>query len=406
MIPLHSILALSTDMLSKLLLAGIALILLLAFFAGYAQGFRKVGWKGLMCLTAFGLFLFGDMLFRKNRWVLSFVKSTEYTPDRVLGTAFVFAIAAIALCLILYGVCTAVLRPRFKWVTSNRIYYDAYGNEYEDDTGEVQNEIERRKVLKNGGTPTLYGRFFGGLICTLNTFAILLFIVGVATLVITQTSVAQNATVSALLDHKILSKVVVYIERYIMDYVIICVIALLAIKGYEKGLTASLFKLVSALSSVIITVVSCYLPFSPYINKIGFLQPVIAKLMAIVAKVPFLGGIRVVQQLGAGIMLSAALFVILFIVFKILKALLKSFAKSVRKGKISRTVDGILATVLYFVVGVVVCLAIGMALYVINYFRWFNFDFLQEGSMMKGIYDICGRLFVPVWTKIRPFLVA
>lgn len=405
MIPLHSMLAISADMTAKLLLAGFAVILLIAFFVGYAQGFRRVGWKGVMCLGAFGLFWLVDMLAKKYAFVLPFVKETAYTPSTTVITTIAISAVAIAVGLLVYGVCTKFLRPQYKWVIHNRVYY-VNGLEVEDDSGEVRGELEKRKVLINAGEPSLAGRFLGGFLSAVNILAVLLIFAIALIFTVEYTSLAQDATISALAKQPILAKIVDVIKKYALDYVFICIITMVACNGYDKGFVSSFLALFSTVGGVAVLGLSVYLPFSSHANKMGFLLPLVEKIKGLVGKIPYVGAFETVQKLCASIALCILFLIVFFLAFKLLKFLLNRLEGTIKANDTLKIVDGILSTVTYLIVGIALCFLFGCSLYACDYFKWLEVDFLQDGTLGHGLYEICGKVFVSVWTKIRPFLVA
>ena len=163
MFSLHSIMA--SDLASKLpTIIGIAAgaLLVVAFIVGFAKGFRKVGWDGLIWATAAGLFTYVGLLIEPTGG-----------PARKFGIILAFAVGYIVAALIVYGLLAHFLRPRMRWVkdnvngdTSLAEYGLEFEPEYLDYDGEDDPRPYGKRLHKTGYNPPKFmGRLLGGVSC-------------------------------------------------------------------------------------------------------------------------------------------------------------------------------------------------------------------------------------------------
>jgi hypothetical protein len=239
-------------------------------------------------------------------------------------------------------------------------------------------------IHKTGcGKPSIIGRILGALTCGLNVAMILWAIACVALLAVDATSL-KDMGFAVLLEGDKAQKLLESAKLYAMDMLSLGVILAIAKKGYENGLLGSIRSFLVAIGGVVVIGVCFYLPSSPYatvneglfhfLNKLvyrctemfagfgGKFSPILARIFA--------GG---VMALFGGVLLM------------LFNLLLAKCCNLVDAAGPTRLIDRCLATVLYLMIGAVVCVVIWAALSALNYFGVFNIsEVLADASSLSS----------------------
>ena len=405
MIPVYSLLAINIEQVEKAVLVVCAAILLVAFFVGFKRGFRLVGWKGILCLTAIELFVLLDGVLKEKGLIFKGAEQLGISGEAV--TSLIVAGVAILVLMSVYALCWVSFRPKYKWVTKNPIYNENEF-EYEDDAAEYETgEKQRRIVWKNAGTPTIYGRYIGALVCMLNIFSIILFVLCLAFIILGNTSLAQNEIVFAFLNQGFISKLYDYAFANGIDYIFICILVWISYKGYEKGLLASLFTFLSYLGTVLVAVIAFYVPFMPGIRENALLAGIFGMIDGLIGKLPVIGemlaGNAELLQTISNVFVGVILFAVLYLVMSFVKNLIKTSGKAVRKSPSMRRVDGVLATLVYFILGVLICIAVWCVLcaglQMLGDKGFIDLSFMENAKFVNAFYDLAEKLIAPILKK-------
>ena len=374
MIPLNCILS-TMDLVYKLpQIAAIicALILLAAFFIGFAKGVKRVGWEWMTCLAGFVGFAALDGYLRANSKALKlpmFGKMSAAT-----ATTFVLAFAFLALVLILYGVCSALFRPREVWVRKDRFLFRR------DQKAGRGNGNPKRLVYRNYAPPKFFGRLLGGVVCMVNTGVIVALVLSIFLLFIYGTAIV-NLNLGGVLKVQISQIVLKYAMRYALDFITLCIPFFLACYGYKRGFVSSLRTIVFNAGSILIIVAAFWLPFSPLVGKsnLNFLGKLIDRCAAILGGVP--------EQFRPFVAkLIAGVFLLLFftVIFLFVNHILVKYEKSLEKASFMKGVDSVVSCVLYFLIGVALCVLLWAGLYALDVCKIFKIsEVLGEDAVLS-----------------------
>ena len=388
MFSLHSIMA--SDLASKLpTIIGIAAgaLLVVAFIVGFAKGFRKVGWDGLIWATAAGLFTYVGLLIEPTGG-----------PARKFGTILAFAVGYIVAALIVYGLLAHFLRPRMRWVkdnvngdTSLAEYGLEFEPEYLDYDGEDDPRPYGKRLHKTGYNPPKFmGRLLGGVSCVATVGMILWAIASIFLLCINTTSLS-NMVIGTVLQNEVVAKLLDFAQKVLLDWLAIGLIFIVAKKGFKKGLLNSLREIIVSLGSVALVGLCFYLPFSPYATQetglFYFLHNFSDRCANAVSSLPLANILGKVLagaclSIGAGILMA------------LLNLLLKKCCKMVSASAPTRMVDQILSCVLYMAIGVVICIGIWFVLALLENFGLFNISEVlgEEAILSKGFFSLAKGL--------------
>ncbi len=394
----HSLLAMNMDMMAKAVLLVLAVVLLLAFFVGFKKGVKQVGWKGLACFASFELYYLLNKVLKESGFADKLPKN-EYLDGGALFTVLLAVVCAL-LALVLYGTCSKLFRPSYRWVTKKRLDLKSlFLNDFEKRDENYDREgVQRQLVWRNAGFPNFFGRMLGAFICMINVAAMLLFLLAVAMLVINNSPLQDNGIIVELLKDKKLTFLHTYATSVGLDYVFICILINIACIGYKKGLFASILTFFTSLGGLASLVLGFYLPYSK-LGQAGGLKTAIDainKMLMGISAVSSMGEkvapiVYAVSQTIVGCILCIIFVVILFF----LKELLKSLVRGISRSNSARTIDGMIAALLYFLIGVIICVVVCIVLRLLVHFGVIDFT-LPESGFAKHLYELGEKLIKPL----------
>ena len=365
-----------------------AAVIVFALIIGFVKGIRRVSWSGVVWLVAGAAFFL-------------------LTKDDPKATPATFVIAAICIIvtLILYGVCSLYFRPHEKWVKreGDRFRTDEYGifydEEYEDYDDYEQYETRKMLIMKGMGTPSIFGRIFGGLVCALNAAMTMFAVLGTAFLLLSTVESLKQGALSALFENIYVTKIGGYVSAYAMDMLAIGIIVYVACIGYEKGLIESFRAVFVKLGAVVAVVASFYLPFSPYADN-GGLSTFVGKFISATQQIGLSG--KVAEIAGKILMGMLACAVALAIV-KLIDIALKKLAEAIQDVSFLSILDGSVSCLIYLVIGVAVCIAVWAVFFTLGYYGIFDplELFTADSLFSNGIYDLVEKYLAPILAKIK-----
>ena len=406
-----------------LALCGVALVI--SFIVGYKKGAKKVSWAGLVWLiTALVFFLLQGLLGGAFKSAMeaslsnmaagfglegdALVKLTDGVTTFI--PAFILALACIILVMVLYGIFSVKFRPKIKMIPKNADVYvmDEDGVEYDEDWVDYDDyesyTTKKMPMRINCETPGFGTKLIGGFICLINTLTVIATVLAIGLFFLNATSLKDGA-LSFLFTFDIGGVVIVpvlvsFASRYALDFFLIGILIAFACKGRRSGFTES-FRGLMKFVGLVLTCLCFYFPFSAAANEGGnvLLYGLTSRCVNAMTKI-FNGGwiAPIIGKILAGLLLA----VFTVAVFVFMNWVLKKLADWTENHAFTRTVDGIMAFVLYLVIGVVVCFLVWAVWYLLARYGIFNVNelFTEETTLSNGIYNLCGGIIEPLLIKI------
>lgn len=392
-----------------------AIVLLIAFCVGFKKGARRVSWGGFVWLFAVGLFLIlNKIVFKENNPLVStFSKigntlgktSEQATQIATFFGAFVLALASCVIALVLYGVCTLLFRPSIKRIKKNADIYtiDEEGIEYDEEYYDYDDyeEYESRTTIrrKGYGTPSIISRILGGGICAVNAAMVLAVIVFVALFAVDATSLKETA-LGVIYKEKMVVKLVDIAGTYALDVAFIGIIIGYACKGQSRGFMDTLRMVISSFGGLVCTVFAFYVPFSA-MGESGFLGEYVSRCIGAANSV-FGESIPQIAPIIGRVAAGLILCIFFAIMLKIVDTLLKKIASYIYANGVMRAVDGAIACVIYFVVGIIIVVLIWAVWFVLSYYGIFRAEalFSAKSSLSSGMFATLDAVLSPILQKI------
>ena len=408
MIPLHSILAIKDvlqSVIQKLpIIAAIACaaVLAIAFIIGFVKGFRRISW-GCMAWLGSGLaFIVADKFLRSRNPLLSISAVAALDEEmQSFVSSFSIALGCTIVGLLFYGVLSLIFKNR-RIRKRNPETCEYSGYEYEDDYDDYDDyDAPNRLVDARMKKPNIVGRVAGGMICMLNTATILAVIAAFGLLFISATSLV-NGRLGRLFDIQLVAKFRDYASLYALDFVTIGIIIIVSCKGYKNGLIGSIRSLVVMFGVLIAAVISFWLPFSSFVNneKIYFLKLLIDRCSDLLVRIS--PKIERIAGIGGKLLAGVCIFAVAALALWLFNFLLAKFCYSIRGSAPARIIDGVLACVLYFIIGVFIVVAMWTVLYVMDYCGIFKTTeiFNENAALAKGMFRFVEIYLKPLFNKL------
>ncbi|MBQ9728097.1 MAG: hypothetical protein IJV85_00710 [Clostridia bacterium] len=411
MIPLNSILATNgVEYIPLLIFLLTALISVAAVIIGCIKGFRRVSWGGLTWLIGCLAFISVNRTLRDYNPVLLLpsVQMMKKDVQELISSAVIMLITLLTV-LSIRGILSYIFRPSLRYVKTK--FYKQYDldedddfpydtnrkDEIDDDRDIIETDYLTYKVpVRNYDEPNVVGRALGGLLCFANTLSIIFGVVAGGLLILNLTGLSKGA-LAGMFAVPLTKEMMRWTLAYAMDFFIIGFISWVACKGFRNGILESLRSLLVTLGGMALIGVCMYLPFSSWAVPGGGLE-FVYNLWYACSKItgnsdPMIAGI--IGKLIAGAIYSVVAVILIILMnwgLKKLVALVGNIAPI-------RLIDSVIATILYALMAIVICMGFMMVLYVVHYVGGFeiadmvsNDSFIARGAML--FYE---HLFAPIF---------
>ncbi len=386
--------------LGKTALIGIgagAAVVLIALLVGVCKGFRRVGKGVFYWFVVGGSFIAAHILFaEKNPLEKSFTGGLAGYKN-VVWLLILFT-ACILIGLIVLGVCKLLFRPVENDVKGYRSLYD---DDFEAEELELtarnrrrDRKARRRDLAMEGEGENKVGffsRVFGGLLCVLSLVVVLAAIAGVALVVMKETKWG-NTLLGSVFELPVMETIMQYLSTYAFDFIAAGVVFGMVLWGYRRGFLGALRMLFKRFGVLLAVGAGFALPFIGKFNSIGFIQSLLTKCSALVAKLsPMLASV------GGKILLGIVLAIVFAIAAALLNLLLKSLVRGVENSSVLCVVDGVFGCIVYLALGALAIAGIGALLYLLQAFGAYNTSRLfEDGTFVGELYNVAeiimGRL--------------
>lgn len=392
------------EKLPLLVLALVCAVAVIAFFIGFEKGFRWVNWEGALWFGAAAVYFVIDRLAGEQNFLTNLVASlggNEYL--QAFLPHFIFATVCVIAALAVYGICSITLRPCVKRVPKKGDLFtkDEQGFDYDDEWDDYDDyEVYRdtTMIVRRGfDNPSMVSRVLGGVCCALN--ALLVMFVAVAFGFMFMASEPwKSAYFADMFKSPLMAFAAQYISRYGMDILLFGVIIKIALKGYEVGFVQSMRTLFVKIGGFVAGLVAVWLPFSQFTSTPAFGSFVGGCVNA----VRMLGLPDIVAFFGGKLLCAVLIFIVLMLGVWLVNYLLKNLEEGIKGVAFFRRINGILSCAIYSLIGVVAVVLIWTVLYLLGAYGIFDFGaLLTEGSISKGLLDVCGSYVQPVIDAVK-----
>ncbi len=363
MISLQALLASGiSKQIPTIVLIACGVILALAFIVGIAKGYHNVGKGGLYWAIAGGGFVVAYK-FLADKNPLSNILKGSLSSLAGCAWGLALAVACVLVALLLRGIFAVLFQPQVDWIKRENAV--KYGFEFEvdgiDDMPEVGGLRGARRVVRGQDQIGIFGRVFGGLFCVINTAVVLAALVGVALLVATGFGY-RYAVIAEVLKVKLVEKIVQYALVYALDFFTVGILFWAAYKGFRTGAIGATRAVIVKLGILAAVVGGFAIPFIKQTESLFVFNLVIDRCLKLFGKLS-----PTIREICGRITAGALFMVVGLVVIALLNALLKLLTDGVEDTTVLRTIDGALASIVYVVLGLVLCALLWAVLYIFDY---------------------------------------
>lgn len=383
-----------TENAKAIAIAGVALVVLVAFIVGAVKGFTRLGWGALIWAGSCALFYVLETKCHDSNPVLKSGVVAKLAPDvQSFVSTLSIALLSIFAVLTLFGVFAIALRPKKRKKAAVR-----YTSEDEDEDIEDEEEGEERGEAQTG--ICVFNRILGGLAAVVNTVLVLAAVACTA-LVICNVTPLRNGELQAVYENDFIEKVWEFVQKYTLDFLFVAVMAAMGYFGFRAGILGGFRSVILPLGYIAALALAFWLPFSKtaadqeWLSFVGKLSDYFGSLIgkALPESISTILG-----KVSCGLVLC----ICFCIVVAIVGLLLKLITRAVRRVPVLRFADGVLSTIIMLALGAVICALIAAVLYILEYFGIFKSSELFDASspLMRGLYDVFNEYLKPLLEKM------
>ncbi len=351
---------LASKWMEKLPLIGIilvALIVLGIFISGMRKGLIGAGKGGIIwAITGVGFVVL-------YKFIPNPLKALGTHSKTIWGMALIVAIVVfVLLACVAFRALFAPKRPRVAARGSKEVVEGE--EEYELDdviAGRYRNSPSQKTKyeIERETSPGILARFLGGVTALINVAIILAIVAAVALLVVDMVTVGK--TIEQIISGQLGKLLAKYIIPYIFDFLAVCIILIVARRGFSVGtigFTRILFLKVGILAAVVVGLAA---PFIKAINGIKVVSVLIDRFALLFKNVKVIPN-GLLAQLTTGVLFA----IIGTIVMVIINLILKKLMELIEDTTVLRIIDGVLATFIYLALGIALCGLLWSSLYLLD----------------------------------------
>ncbi len=376
-----------------------ALIVLIAFFVGFAKGFTRLGWGALIWAGACALFGLLESKFHNDNPILKIGGIAKLDPGvQSFASTLSIAVVAVLAALVVFALLALLCRPKKRKKAVLRYYREDDDEEIEDEDDEE--EETRGERTRAEGRPCAFNRILGGLAAVVNT-AVVLAAIACLALVVLDVTPLRGGSLKSLFESGVVAKSWGYIHVHTLDFLLLAIVTAMGYGGYRMGIIRgfrSVFLTVAYIAAVGGAFALPFLKWAADKEWLSFIGKLSGYFGGLIGKALPEGVAVVLGKVACGFVLCIGF----CIVVAVIGLLLKLLAKAVAKVPVLRVIDGALSTLFMIALGVLVCALIAALLYLLEYYGFFQSSSLFEAksSFMSGLYDAFDEYLRPLLEKL------
>jgi hypothetical protein len=397
----------------KWILLGIVCVLgLIGFIYGALHGVREIGWGGFVWALLCVAFVFLNKALHSVVPVKAFGFLSKLTPEaKNLIATGVIAVSCALLILIIFGFFRflSIKKPK---ITEKNFFFSSTPIENRDYSPlgeEFDYEYENEEKMKEGyekDEPKFLSRLSAGVISMTNVLVTFATIAVLALLILHMTPLGTG-TLKDFYAEKYVDVAYKFSLRYALDFFLIGILALYIRRGWRVGVVSGFRGLIGSIGRIALIVLAFWLPFMGIANG-GGVFGLVGKLSGVLSNLAskFLGSFLnggicdIIGKVACGIVLCVLFLLLIWLVLWLLDRVSDTEEEN---GFIS-FVDGVIAALVYIVVGVVVCGLIVTALYLLATYTSVSVKgglFSEDSTVIGYFFETCEYYVSGLIDKIK-----
>jgi hypothetical protein len=223
-----------------------------------------------------------------------------------------------------------------------------------------------------------------------------------AVLLVVDTTLFKQGAMSPIYNVATVNRILPWIKRYALDFVIIGIIFATATWGAKRGFTEGIRLFVIWFGVIGALIVSFYLPFSRFVPRNSFLSVTVSRFVALASKTGWNQTVYTVcAKIGVGLIFAGMSIAVLLVVNLLLKALSNRVS-----GGLFGAIDKILAGVTFLIVGALLCAFIWAILYACTHYGVLRMFEITRGQsiLSSGFFDFYDVFLQPWLVRFSNFV--
>lgn len=395
----------SPEMIKTIFIALIVAVALIGFAVGFARAFSRLSWGALIWGLTIGGWVLFEKFFHEYNPILKMDMLADSVKDGVASLSVLVASAAIT--LLGFGIMHAFLRPKKRRRNAPVVVQTSpcpYGATTPAPSFDEKVEDEKHagvdvKPAKRTA-PNLVDRVLGGIFGAVEGALVLFGIAAILLVVLGATSSVQQTLAEVVkLDGKLMNTV----RTYALDITLLAIILAFGALGMRVGMIKGVLAL-KGVALGVAAIAAAAVPFLP----LGFIAKFDAFVLAFInvhfSKVEILATIGPYIPKAVLILICEIIFIaVVLIVF----ALIEALQASRRNNVVVRVLDGLVGTVVFLAIGLLVCGLVLFTMYFIQGYitiKGFNVTLLYNEhsaivTSFNAAMDKWVKPFIEQWVK-------
>ena len=348
----------------------------IALIVGWVKGFSRIGWSAFLLAGAAGFYcLFEKFLHDKNPILkIGAIASKDIRIQNFVSSASLLLAAAFC-AVFVYGLLSLLFRPKRKKKNS-------YEDVDEDDIELMDiDEDEKIKHEKKHGKPHIgiFNRLIGALVAAVSAMFALAVIAGYVLVALRASPLYDG--LQSVYEQNFIAKIFPAWRAHALDFLFVGIVASICYGQYRVGLLGGIRGFICTFGYLAAIVAAFVLPFMD-VGPIASLNSYFAGLTnesVDPARALLIG------RIASGVVLCVALCLLVALIGWILEML----SKFMQSFFLLRLIDGGICVIFVMTVGLVLCLGIGVLLYLLEYFKLMGSSnlFTENSWFVKNMFE-------------------
>ena len=381
-----------------------ALLALIVFCIGCKKGFSNLSLRPISWAFGCTVFVFLEIFLHDKCFIAGMLGDTD--PALVhFASSITWLVVALVARWVVFGGLYVMIKCSQKAKLAKAAAINRAEKEGAEEILSDENKVYKALPLAGKIKPGPLNRLFGGIFCLANVFIVLGAVVAFAMVVLNVTPLYDKVTWLYTGD---MEKIWGYLRTWTLDFLMIALLCAIVIKGYKEGLLNGVRTLGITLLKLAAIVFGLALPFLPMAAEgatFGFLSVGATKLTELIPLEGALAMLANILPVVFKVIFGVLIAIVLHLIVKLIGWLLGKLLDVVDSVDALWRIDGVIGAIVYAVIAIVVVAAIGVILYVLEYYGVFVSSqlFSANSPIMGGMFEVFDVSLRPLLEKAALF---
>lgn len=381
-----------------------ALLALIAFCVGCGKGFSNLSLRPFSWAFGCAAFLASEYFLHDKCFIAGILGDADPAIVHFASTLTWLVVALVARWVI-FGGLYALMKGSQKTKLAKAAAINRAEKEGAEEILSDENKTYKHLPLAGKIKPGPLNRLFGGIFSLLNVTIVLGAVAAFVMVVLNVTPLYDKVTWLYAGD---MESIWGYVRVLTLDCLMIALLCAIIVKGYKEGLLNGVRTLGITLLKLAAIVFGLALPFLPMAAEgatFGFLSVGATKLTELIPLEGALAMLTSILPVVFKVIFGIVLAIVLNLIAKFIGWLLGKLLDIVDSIDVLWRIDGVIGAIVYAVIAIVVVAAIGVILYVLEYYGVFVSSqlFSANSPIMGGMFEVFDVALRPLLEKVAAF---